>query len=77
MVEFCQVDAKEDCTRHADCSVDEQFGGREIGCLAGVVDLIAAHCQAGTILLLLLWAKITADLVVRGLFVGGDLRCTY
>ncbi len=28
----------------------------------------------GTIFLLLLWAKITADLAVRGLFVGGDLR---
>ncbi len=48
------------------------------GCfVARVVDLIAAHGQAGTILLLLLGANISADLAVCGPFVGGDLRFLY
>ncbi len=33
--------------------------------------------QAGVILFLLLGAKITDDLAVRGLFVGGDLQFLY
>jgi hypothetical protein len=77
-VEVCQVNAKEDCSGHADRQVDEQFGGCEIGYwhffVARVVNSIVTHCQKGTILLLLLRAKITYNLAVCGLFVGGDLR---
>ncbi len=80
-VEVSQVDVKEDRFGRANCQVDEQFGGREIGCwrqfVAGVVNAIAAYSQVGAILLLLLGAKITDNPAIHGLFVGGDLQFPY
>ncbi len=39
--------------------------------------MIAAYCQAGAILFLLLWAKIIDNLAISGPFVGGDLQFLY
>ncbi len=71
-----QVDDNEDRPGRTNCQVDEQFCGREIGgwrgFVAGVVDSIAAYCQAGAILFLLLGAKITDDPAISGQFAGRD-----
>jgi hypothetical protein len=76
-VEVGQVNAKEECSGHINCQVDEQFGGCEIGgwrgFVVGVVNSIALHCQAGAILFLLLGAKLTDNPAIRGLFIGRDL----
>jgi hypothetical protein len=73
--EISQVNLKEDCPQCAvGGRVDEELCSGEIGSrscqVAQVVNAPPPKCQTSTVLFLLFWAKIAADLTICGLFCG-------